>query len=101
MLLCQNVCLNDMLVEFKNGSRPLKNMAARGQGSIPNMAIEKPCEHSRSHNFCPIIMKLSQNIGFIDISDEFENGPDRRKNMVARGRGSFPYMTIYGYSKTL
>ena len=66
-----------MLVEFKNCSGPLKNMAARGQSSIPYMAIEKPCEHSRSHNFCPIIMKLGQNIGFIDISDEFENGPDR------------------------
>ena len=66
-----------MLVEFKNGSGPLKNMATRGRGSIPYMAIEKPCEHSRSHNFCPIIMKLGQNTGFIDISDEFENGPDR------------------------
>jgi hypothetical protein len=67
-----------MLVEFKNGSGPLKkNMAARGQGSISYMAIEKPYEHSRSHNFCPIIMKLDQNIGCIDISDEFENGPDR------------------------
>ena len=26
MLLCLNVCLNDMLVEFKSGSGPLKNM---------------------------------------------------------------------------
>jgi len=76
MLLCQNVCLNDMLVEFKNGFGPLKNMAASGRGGIPYMAIEKPCEHSRSHNFCPI-MKLGQNIGYIDISDEFVNGPDR------------------------
>jgi len=25
-VLCQNVCLNDMLVEFKSGSGPLKNM---------------------------------------------------------------------------
>ena len=39
-------------------------------------------------------MKLGQNIGFIDISDEFENGPDRWKNMAARGRGSFLYMYI-------
>ena len=28
----QNVCLVDMLVEFKSGSGPLKNMAARGTG---------------------------------------------------------------------
>ncbi|KAH3876383.1 hypothetical protein DPMN_000223 [Dreissena polymorpha] len=61
-------------------------MAARGQGSNPYMAIEKPCEHSRSHNFCPIIMKLGQNIGFIDFSDEFEN-------LAARWRGSFFYST--------
>ena len=83
-----------MLVELKNGSGPLKNMATRGRGSIPYMAKEKPCELSRSHNFWPIIMKICQNIGFIDISDEFENGPDRWKNMAARGRGSFPYMAL-------
>jgi len=65
-----------MLVEFKNGVDPLKNMATSGLGRIPYMAIEKPCEQSTSHNFCPIIMKLGQNIGFIDISDELENGPD-------------------------
>ena len=77
MKLCQNMCPNNILDEFENDAGWLKNMAARGRGSIPYMAIEKPCEHSRSHNFCPIIMNLGQNIGFIDISDEFENGPDR------------------------
>jgi hypothetical protein len=41
------------------------------------MAIEKPCEHFRSQNVCLIIMKLGQNIGFIYILDEFENGPDQ------------------------
>ena len=47
-------------------------------GSFPYLAIEKPCKHSRkSHNFCPIIMKVGQNIGSIDISDEFENSRDR------------------------
>ena len=65
-----------MLVEFKSGSGPLKNMAASGWGSFPYMAIEKPCQHSRSHNFGPIIMKVYQNIGFIDMWDEFENGQD-------------------------
>ena len=34
-------------------------------------------------------MKVGQNIGFIDISDEFENGRDRCKNMGASGRGIF------------
>ena len=66
-----------MLVEFKNGSGPLKNIATRGRCSIPYMAIEKPYEHSRSHNFCQIIVTVGQNIGFIDMWDEFENGPDR------------------------
>ena len=52
----------------KSGSGPLKNMAASGLGSFLYIAIEKPFKHSRSHIFCPIIMKVGQNIGFIDIS---------------------------------
>ena len=36
-------------------------------------------------------MKLGQNIGFIDMSDEFENGRDQWKNIAARGWGSFLY----------
>ena len=39
-------------------------------------------------------MKVCQNIGFIDISDEFENGLDRWKNMAASGRGIFFFMYI-------
>ena len=39
-------------------------------------------------------MKVGQNIGFIDISDELENGPDRWINMAASGRGIFLYMYI-------
>jgi hypothetical protein len=35
-----------MLVKFKNGSGPFKNMAPRGRGSIPYIAIEKPCEQN-------------------------------------------------------
>ena len=82
------------MVELKIGSGPLKNMAARGGAvkKFPYMAIEKPCEHFRSQNVCLIIMKLGQNIGFIYILDEFENGPDQWKNMAAKGRGSFPYV---------
>ncbi|KAH3876447.1 hypothetical protein DPMN_000290 [Dreissena polymorpha] len=34
-------------------------------------------------------MKVGQNIGFIDISDEFENGPDLWKKMAASGQGIF------------
>jgi len=39
-------------------------------------------------------MKVGQNIGSIDVSDEFENGRDRWKNMAASGRGIFLYMYI-------
>ena len=39
-------------------------------------------------------MKTGQNIGFIDFSDEFENGQDRWKNMAASGRGIFLYKYI-------
>ena len=73
----QNVCLNDMLVEFKSGTGQLNNMAASGRGSFPYLAIEKPCKHSRNHNFCPIIMKVCKKIVVFYMSEEFENGPDR------------------------
>ena len=43
MKLGQNMCPNNILDEFENGSGWLKNMAARGRGSFPNMAIVKPC----------------------------------------------------------
>jgi len=46
-------------------------------------------------------MKFGQKIGFNDILDEFENGYVCLKNMAAKGRGIFPYMAIYGYSKIL
>jgi len=46
-------------------------------------------------------MKFGQKIGLSDILNEFENGYVCLKNMAAKGRGIFPYMAIYGYSKTL
>ena len=46
-------------------------------------------------------MKFGQKIGLNDILDEFQNGYVCLKNMAAKWRGIFPYMTIYGYSKTL
>jgi len=44
--------------------------------------------------FCLIIMKFCQNISYVDVSDEFENGRDQWKNMAAREWGSFLYMYI-------
>ena len=46
-------------------------------------------------------MKYSQKIFLNDILDEFKNGYVCLKNMAAKGRGIFPYMAIYGYSKIL
>jgi len=46
-------------------------------------------------------MKLAQMICPNDILDEFKNGNLGLKNMAAKGRGIFPYMAIYGYSKIL
>jgi hypothetical protein len=51
-----------------------------------------PCEHSRGLIYCPIFMKLSQNMCPNDILEEFENGSGWLKIMAARGCGSFPYM---------
>ena len=58
------------------------------------MAIVKSCLHSRGHIYCPIFMKLGENMCPNDILDKFENGSGWLKNMAARGRGSFPYMAI-------
>ena len=90
MKLGQNIGFIDISDEFENGPDRRKNMAARGRGSFLYLAIEKPCKH----NFCPLIMKVGQKIGLIDITAEFESGPDRRKNMAASGRGIFLYMYI-------
>jgi hypothetical protein len=46
-------------------------------------------------------MKFGQKIFLIDILDELENGDVCLKNMAAKGRGIFPYVAIYGYSKIL
>ena len=35
---------------------------------------EKPYVQSTGHIFCPIIMKLGQNVCLHEISDRFENG---------------------------
>jgi hypothetical protein len=99
MKLGQKIGLNDILDEFENGYVWLKNVASIGRGIFPNMAILKPCERSRDHIYCPIIMKFGQKIGLNDILDEFENGYVCLINMAAKGQDIFPFMAIYGYSK--
>ena len=67
MKLGQNVCLNEILDEFENGSCLVKN---RLLGQI----LEKPCVCSRGQLFSLIIMKLGQNVCLDESLDEFENG---------------------------
>ena len=44
MKLGGNMCPNKILDKFKNGFGWMKNMAAKGRGSFPYMAIVvKPC----------------------------------------------------------
>ena len=39
MKLGQNICTNDIWAQIENGWGPFKNMAARGRGIFPYMAI--------------------------------------------------------------
>ena len=64
MRLCENVCLDEMVDEFENGSK------SRSVGQI----FEKPCVRSRGHIFIRIFTKLCQNICLDKISDELERG---------------------------
>ena len=41
--------------------------------------LEKPCLHSRGHNFCPIFLKLGQNVCFDHVMNPIENGCGRIK----------------------
>ena len=77
MNLGQNIGFIDISDEFEKGPDWWKNMAARGRDSFLYMYIVKTCEHSRSHMFGLIFMKFGQNICFLDITVEFENGSDR------------------------
>ena len=43
MKLGQKICPNDILDKFENDAGWLKNMAARGRGIFPYMAIVKLC----------------------------------------------------------
>ena len=73
MKLGQNVCLNEILDEFENGSCLSK---ARSLGQM----LEKPFVRSRSHIFSPIIMKLVENVCLDKFSDCFKNRSCRVKN---------------------
>ena len=98
MKLGQNIGFIDISDGFKNGPDRWKKMAASGRGIFLYMYIVKTCEHSRSHFFGPIFMKFGQNICFLDMRVEFENGSGPLKNMAASGRGSF---SLIGYRETL
>ena len=67
----QNVCLDEILDRFENGSCWIKT------GSLVQI-LEKPCVCSRGHIFSPIIMKLGQNVCLGKISDIFENGSGQK-----------------------
>jgi hypothetical protein len=43
MKLGQKIHPNNILDEFENDAGLLKNIAARGRGIFPHMAIVKPC----------------------------------------------------------
>ena len=72
MKLCLNDCLDKISDEFESASHGVKTRSL-GQ------KVEKPCEHSRSHIFDPIFIKLAQNTYNGNISDKFEYGWDRVK----------------------
>ena len=80
MKLDQNICSNNSSSEFENGYGSLKNMAARGGGSCPYMALVKTCWHYISHIYWPIFMKLGQNICPNEILPEIEAGSYELKN---------------------
>ena len=73
MKVGQDVCLDDILDKFKNGSCGSKT---RSLGQI----LEKPSVRSRGHIFSRILMKVGQDVCLDDISDKIENGSCGVKN---------------------
>ena len=51
-------------------------LKSRSLGQI----LQKPCVHSRVHNFVSNVMKLCQNVNHHDIRVKFETGSCRVKN---------------------
>ena len=66
MKLGKNVCLDEILDEFKNGSYRVKNY-------VTSSNLRK------TFIFSPILMKFVKNVCLDEISDEFENGSFRVK----------------------
>ena len=75
MKVGQDVCLDDILDKFKNGSCGVKTKT-RSLGQI----LEKPSVRSRGHIFSWILMKVGQDVCLDDISDKIENGSCGVKN---------------------
>ena len=73
MKVGQDVCLDDILDNFKNGSFGSKT---RSLGQI----LEKPSVRSRGHIFSWILMEVGQDVCLDDISDKIENGSCGVKN---------------------
>ena len=63
MKLGQNVCLNEILNKFENGSCRVKKV-----GHLDHI-LEKPCVHSRGYILGLILMKLGQNVCLSKILD--------------------------------
>ena len=69
MKLGQNVCLDEILNKFENGSCWVRNQVT----SLGQM-LKKPCVCSKGHIFSQIIMKVGQNVRLDEILDKFKNG---------------------------
>ena len=84
MKVDQKICPNNILDEFKQCSGWLKTWSPRGRAFFTNMAIVKPFYHSRGNTYCPIFLKLCQNISISWIQLISKHG--------SQGRVIFPYM---------
>ena len=89
MKLGRNMCPNKIFDKFKNGSGWKKNMAARGRGNFPIMAIVK-LVHTVEVKFIVQSSWLSHNICSNDILIEFEYGLIGWKTWLPGGVAVFP-----------
>ena len=68
------------------------------KNEVTRSNIEKPCVRSRRHIFSPIIMRLSQNVFFSEISEAFENGSCQVKKTRSLGQMlETPYVCSRGH----
>ena len=52
----------------------------RSKTRSPDLILEKPCYHSRGHNFDPIFTRLAQDVHLNNILDKYQSGWDWVKN---------------------